>query len=110
MEWGGYYKLYFYAPKDDPKHNAKWRDLYTEEINTKIKPLAEAGNKSKCRFVFALHPYMNHPIRYNSEANYQADLKVMQAKFKQVIDAGVRQIAIIFTTMLIIVVLIIQEH
>lgn len=26
MEWGGYYKLnsYFYAPKDDPKHNAKW--------------------------------------------------------------------------------------
>lgn len=98
MEWGGYYKLnsYFYAPKDDPKHNAKWRDLYTEEeINTKIKPLAEAGNKSKCRFVFALHPYMNHPIRYNSEANYQADLKVMQAKFKQVIDAGVRQIAIL---------------
>ena len=62
MEWGGYYKLnsYFYAPKDDPKHNAKWRDLYTEEeINTKIKPLAEAGNKSKCRFVFALHQSPN---------------------------------------------------
>ncbi|WP_295090164.1 beta-N-acetylglucosaminidase domain-containing protein [uncultured Catenibacterium sp.] len=98
MEWGGYYKLnsYFYAPKDDPKHNGKWRELYTDqEIETKIKPLAEAGNKSKCRFVFALHPYMNNPIRYNSEANYQADLKVMQAKFKQVIDAGVRQIAIL---------------
>ncbi|WP_295139259.1 beta-N-acetylglucosaminidase domain-containing protein [uncultured Catenibacterium sp.] len=98
MEWGGYYKLnsYFYAPKDDPKHNGKWRELYTDqEIETKIKPLAEAGNKSKCRFVFALHPYMNEPIRYNSEANYQADLKVMQAKFKQVIDAGVRQIAIL---------------
>ena len=98
MEWGGYYKLnsYFYAPKDDPKHNAKWRELYTDqEIETKIKPLAEAGNKSKCRFVFALHPYMNRPIRYNSEENYQADLKVMQAKFKQVIDAGVRQIAIL---------------
>lgn len=98
MEWGGYYKLnsYFYAPKDDPKHNGKWRELYTDqEIETKIKPLAEAGNKSKCRFVFALHPYMNNPIRYNSEASYQADLKVMQAKFKQVIDAGVRQIAIL---------------
>ena len=29
MKWGGYYKLnsYFYAPKDDPKHNAKWREL-----------------------------------------------------------------------------------
>lgn len=98
MKWGGYYKLnsYFYAPKDDPKHNAKWRELYSdEEIETKIKPLAQAGNESKCRFVFALHPYMNNAIRYNSEENYQADLKVMQAKFAQVIEAGVRQIAIL---------------
>ena len=98
MEWGGYYKLnsYFYAPKDDPKHNSKWRELYTnEEIETKIKPLAEAGNKSKCRFVFALHPYMYDAIRYNSEENYQNDLKVLQAKFEQVIQAGVRQIAIL---------------
>ncbi|WRK55743.1 beta-N-acetylglucosaminidase domain-containing protein [Coprobacillaceae bacterium CR2/5/TPMF4] len=44
MTWGGYYKLnsYFYAPKDDPKHNSKWRELYSdEEIENKIKPLAE---------------------------------------------------------------------
>ena len=38
---------------------------------------------------------MNNAIRYNSEENYQADLKVMQAKFAQVIEAGVRQIAIL---------------
>ena len=33
MGWGGYYKLnaYVYAPKDDPKHNAKWRELYTDD-------------------------------------------------------------------------------
>ena len=98
MKWGGYYKLnsYFYAPKDDPKHNSSWRELYTaEEIETKIKPLAKVGNESKCRFVFALHPYMYNPIRYNTEENYQNDLKVMQAKFTQVIEAGVRQIAIL---------------
>ena len=98
MKWGGYYKLnsYFYAPKDDPKHNSSWRELYTaEEIETKIKPLAKVGNESKCRFVFALHPYMYNPIRYNTEENYQNDLKVMQAKFAQVIEAGVRQIAIL---------------
>ena len=46
--------------------------IQNEEIETKIKPLAEAGNKSKCRFVFALHPYMYNAIRYNSEENYQA--------------------------------------
>lgn len=95
MKWGGYYKLnaYVYAPKDDPKHNAKWRELYTQdEIDTKIKPLAEAGNASKCRFLFALHPFMYNPI---TKATYDADFEVMKAKFKQVIDAGVRQIAIL---------------
>ena len=98
MKWGGYYKLnsYFYAPKDDPKHNSQWRTLYTQdELDTKIKPLADAGNASKTRFVFALHPFMNNAIRFNSEANYQADLKVLQDKFAQTIGVGVRQIAIL---------------
>lgn len=98
MEWGGYYKLnsYFYAPKDDPKHNAEWRSLYTEEeLQTLIKPLSDAGNASKCRFVYALHPFMKNEISFNSEAEYQADLNVLKAKFEQVIQSGVRQIAIL---------------
>ena len=98
MTWGGYYKLnsFFYAPKDDPKHNSNWRELYTEEeLETLIKPLAEAGNASKCRFVFALHPYMYNAINYSSEESYQADLAILQAKFEQVIKVGVRQIAIL---------------
>ena len=70
MKWGGYYKLnsYFYAPKNDPKHNSGWRELYTdEEIETLIKPLADAGNASKCRFVYALHTFMNNPVRFDTE-------------------------------------------
>ncbi len=33
MKFGGDYKLnqYVFAPKDDPYHNSKWRDLYPEE-------------------------------------------------------------------------------
>ena len=95
MEWGGYYKLnaYFYAPKDDPKHNAKWRELYTEdELRDKIEPLAKAGNESKCRFVFALHPFMSNPI---TPTNYDASVQVLKDKFTQVMDHGVRQIAIL---------------
>ena len=38
---------------------------------------------------------MNNAIRFNSEANYQADLKVLQDKFAQTIEVGVRQIAIL---------------
>ena len=98
MEWGGYYKLnsYFYAPKDDPKHNSKWRELYTdEELDTLIRPLAEAGNASKCRYVFALHPFMHNPIRFDTDANYNEDIGILKAKFTQVIECGVRQIAIL---------------
>ncbi len=101
MKWGGYYKLnsYFYAPKDDPKHNSNWRALYTdEEIETKIKPLAQTGNESKCRFVYALHPFMYNAIKFDKNAGYvqyQKDLAAVQAKFEQVIKAGVRQIAIL---------------
>lgn len=98
MEWGGYYKLnaYFYAPKDDPKHRAEWDELYTpEEIESLIRPLAEAGNASKCRFVYALHPFPGESDHLRFDENYETDLGTLKAKFKQVIDAGVRQIAIL---------------
>lgn len=96
MKWGGYYKLnaYVYAPKDDPKHNREWRELYTEqELREKVEPLALAGNQSKVRFVYALHPFMNSPMRFDS--NYEQDLNILKAKYLQVIDHGVRQISLL---------------
>ena len=98
MTWGGYYKLnaYFYAPKDDPKHRTNWRELYTEdEIETLIKPLADAGNASKCRYIYALHPFPGNASNFTFGDNYEADLAALQAKFLQVIEAGARQIAIL---------------
>ncbi len=95
MRFGGEFKLnsYFYAPKDDPKHNAKWRELYTpEELDKLIKPLAEAGNASKCQYVFALHPFMSNPI---TSSNYDASVKILKQKFEQVMSVGVRQIAVL---------------
>lgn len=95
MTWGGYYKLnaYVYAPKDDPKHNSKWRELYTEEeLKEKVAPLAEAGNKSKVRFVYAIHPFMSNPI---TTSNYDASVQILKEKFTQVMDSGVRQISIL---------------
>ena len=98
MTWGGYYKLnaYFYAPKDDAKHRTNWNELYTpEEIESLIRPLAEAGNASKCRFVYALHPFPSASNHLRFDGNYETDLGTLKEKFKQVIDAGVRQIAIL---------------
>ena len=95
MKFGGEIKLnsYFYAPKDDPKHNSKWYELYTdEELKEKIEPLAKAGNESKCQFVYALHPFMHNSI--NSD-NYEEYLLKIKKKFEQVIKSGVRQIAVL---------------
>lgn len=95
MRWAGNFKLnsYFYAPKDDPKHNARWYERYTdEELEAKIKPLAEAGNASKCQFVYALHPFMSSAI---NQSNYSEKIELLKAKFEQVMGAGVRQIAVL---------------
>lgn len=97
MKFGGEIKMnqYVFAPKDDPYHNARWRELYPEEDLEKIRELAQAGNESKCFYVYALHTFMSNPINFTSEATYQADLQVIKDKFAQVIEAGVRQIAVL---------------
>lgn len=97
MTFGGDFKMnsYIYAPKDDPKHNGKWRELYTQEELVKISQLAEAGNASKTRFVYTLHPFMNNAIRFNTEENYQHDLAIIKEKFTQLMDSGVRKFGIL---------------
>ncbi len=97
MKFGGDYKLnqYVFAPKDDPYHNSKWRDLYPEEKLSEIKKLAQVGNETKNRYVYALHPFMNNPVRFDTEENYQNDLGVIKAKFTQLLENDVRQFAIL---------------
>lgn len=98
MEFGGEFKMniYFYAPKNDPKHNEQWRVPYSEEeLEDLIKPLAEAGERSKCRFGYALHCFMSSPFRFDTEDNYQEDLAILETKYEQGIAAGARQIALL---------------
>ena len=94
MKFGGEIKMnqYVFAPKDDPYHNSQWRELYPTENLENIKKLAQAGNENKCFFVYALHTFMNSPFNFN---NYDADLATVKAKYLQVIESGVRQIALL---------------
>ena len=97
MTYGGDYKLnqYIFAPKDDPYHNSKWRELYPEEALQGIKKLAAAGEASKTRYVYALHPFMHNAIKFDTEENYQNDLNIIKEKFTQLLEAGVRQFGIL---------------
>ncbi|QQL45665.1 beta-N-acetylglucosaminidase domain-containing protein [Sulfuriroseicoccus oceanibius] len=97
MRFGGDYKLntYFFAPKDDIYHNKKWRELYPEKELAEIKKLAQVGNETKNKYVYALHPFMHSAIRFDTEANYQHDLDIIKAKFVQLLENDVRAFSIL---------------
>lgn len=97
MKFGGDYKLntYFFAPKDDIYHNKKWRELYPAKELAEIKKLAKVGNETKNKYVYALHPFMHHAIRFDSESNYQNDLDIIKAKFTQLLENDVRAFSIL---------------
>ncbi|MEG1287327.1 MAG: beta-N-acetylglucosaminidase domain-containing protein [Clostridium sp.] len=89
MKFGGEFKMnsYIYAPKDEPYHNSKWREPYPADKLAEIAEMVEAGKKSKCEFVWAIHPGMNM-INFN---NYDAELATLLAKLDQLYSVGVRQ-------------------
>ncbi len=93
MEFGGDFKMniYIFAPKDDPYHNTEWREPYPQEELEKIERMVAAGAAAKCRFAWAIHPFMNDAITAD---DYDAGLEAIQTKFQQLYDAGVRQFVI----------------
>lgn len=90
MKFGGDFKMnmYIYAPKDEPYHNSQWRELYPADRLEEIRQMVQAGQDSKCRFAWAIHPFMHSAI---TASTYEADLKVIIAKFEQLYSVGVRQ-------------------
>ncbi len=94
MEFGGKFKAntYVFAPKDDEYHSAKWTELYPEDRLQEMKNMVDAGNASKCKFVWSIHPFMYNAI---TEANYDERLETIKAKFEQLYRIGVRQFGIL---------------
>lgn len=93
MNFGGDFKMnvYIFAPKDDPYHNTNWRDPYPDDKLEDIQRMVAAGTASKCRFAWAIHPFMHDAI---TTANYDQSVEAIKAKFQQLYDVGVRQFVI----------------
>lgn len=99
MKFGGDFKMntYIFAPKDDPYHNERWRDLYPQEELAKIKELADIGSETKTKFTWSIHPFMKNKIsepEVTSEEAYQEDMSIIKAKFDQLYGVGVRQFGV----------------
>ena len=93
MEFGGEFKMtaYVFAPKDDPYHTSKWRELYPAEDLEGIKEMVAAGEASKCRFVWTAHPFMGG---FNT-GDVEGETKALLNKFEQLYSAGVRQFGVL---------------
>ncbi|QZO76160.1 beta-N-acetylglucosaminidase domain-containing protein [Helcococcus kunzii] len=94
LKFGAEFKnnVMIFAPKDDPYHRDKWRDLYPQEELDKISELAKIGNEEKNRFVWTIAPFHKEAI---NDANYDESIKILIKKFDQLYDAGVRQFGVL---------------
>jgi protein O-GlcNAcase/histone acetyltransferase len=86
--WG--LNTYAYAPKDDLKHRALWREPYSEAEARTLADLIRAADQRQIQFIYALSPGLD--IRYSDET--ERDL--LRRRFDQLLALGCRQFALLF--------------
>ena len=74
---------YVYAPKDDEKHRARWRDSYDVQEAARFAELAAASARCGVRFGFALSPGLD--VGYADPADREA----LTGKLQPLLDLGV---------------------
>lgn len=75
-KWG--MDSYVYAPKDDYKHRAYWRELYTVEEAEHLTGLINAAKAKDVTFYYALSPGLD--ITYSN----QKEINTLKRKLEQV--------------------------
>ena len=86
--WG--LNTYLYAPKDDLKHRAIWRELYTTSESAMLGEVIRACKQRSLRFIYALSPGLD--IRYSDEA----DLVQLKKRFEEMLGLGCQHFALLF--------------
>lgn len=81
---------YVYAPKDDYKHRAYWRDLYTVEEAEHLTGLITASRDNNITFYYALSPGLD--ITYSNPK----DVATLKRKLEQVSQFGCSAFALLF--------------
>eukprot|EP01043_Picozoa_sp_COSAG02_P031303 COSAG02_NODE_2036_length_10039_cov_174.290040_3_plen_393_part_00 len=81
---------YMYSPKDDRKHRAAWRELYTPSELQELADLASSCIDHGVRMVYGLGPGLDlDPESYSDDA-------AMRAKLLQLVSIGVTSFMIAF--------------
>ncbi|KAG8202078.1 hypothetical protein JTE90_010441 [Oedothorax gibbosus] len=81
---------YMYAPKDDFKHRAYWRELYSVEEAEHLTSLVQAAEENGVIFFYALSPGLD--ISYSN----QKEILALKRKLEQVAQFGCTAFALLF--------------
>lgn len=81
---------YFFAPKDDPLHRARWRELYPPDELAPLRALVEAAHARGIAFWYGLAPGLD---LVHSDAS---DRRALLAKLSQLKSVGVDGLALLF--------------
>lgn len=79
---------YIYAPKDDPLHRQRWRDLYEGPDLDRFQELVEISEESGVSLIYAISPGLS--IKYSSDEDYIA----LREKLFSMATLGVTQFAL----------------
>lgn len=77
------FNMWVHAPKDDPYHRQRWRDLYPDHGLQQFEELVATAARHGIEFVYALAPGLD----VDSES--ESDVAAMQRKCAQLQSAGV---------------------
>ena len=86
----GKLNTYVYAPKDDLKLRARWRDPYTPDELNSLRELIGSCIAHGIEFTYALSPGLD--ICYSSSSETGA----IERRFQQLIDIGAKSFALLF--------------
>lgn len=79
---------YIYAPKDDPLHRQRWRELYEGSDLDRFQEMVEVAEDSGVSLIYAISPGLS--IKYSSDDDYQA----LREKLFSMATLGVTQFAL----------------
>src|SRR6476620_1840522 len=81
---------YFYAPKNDLKHRAIWREPYDDSELAAFRELVQVCKQHGVNFIYGLSPGLD--IRFSEEAERNR----IKLRFDQLRKVGVRHYALLF--------------
>jgi hypothetical protein len=80
---------YIYAPKEDPWHRIRWRELYPQEWVKKLQEFVSYAKRKQVQVVLCIAPGLSY--NYSSEKDYQTLLK----KIHTLEEMGASHIAVL---------------